>query len=595
LVSLGAIVFLVLGRGGKWAFADHFSKAILFFALLFLIRYRFWWRVLRHPACAGALGFGVWYTVAGIFSLSPVAAWSGITEVWTLLVLAAVGLTTWGEFERKFLSFFFAGVVCVQTVIYVFGLTAFAFFPGNPQYISFWSCAVVFLALSHVLPKGDIASPSAVARWGWAVIGVVAMVGAILLPVRSGLLALSVGFFVFGSVRFGWRGVGGVGIGLILGFYFFSSPVVKRLKFEDPRAYKRTDIWRASLAGVAERPLLGWGPGQFENLYWRHGVPQHDEPVRYEMTTDRAHNELLHYVTESGLLGGLFFLCGFVGLWVSKPAGIRGVGLRSAWAGMGAFAMVNSPLVLPACTVLVGSFAALAPPGRLIHRPFMSFRARRWFVPVLGSFIGLLGLGELSLAVNEGLGVHRLVFLDSTNLQRVESLREKADQELHSGVQSEGLAAETKLRELLRWNPQRADLWRDLGHLKADHRPASRTQEALEDYRHALSLNPRQAPWQFELAKIFARGGDLKSARHALAGAIQNEPHYFDAWLGFGILLRLDGRPREALRWLEALRFKSEGWPLALPGDSGYRRTVLRRDFVLLDQTIALCKKDLGI
>lgn len=595
MASLVAILLLVLGRGGKWAFADHISRAVLLFAVLYVIRRRSLWRVFRHPACAGAIGLGIWYTLAGIFSPSPVASWSGISGVWCGVALVVLGLTTWREFDRMVLECLFAGVVCVQAIINVFGLGSFQFFPGNPQYLGFWSCAVVFLALARAFPREEKTTSLILVRWGWGTVSLLAMVGVIILPIRSGLLALTVGFFVFGSIRFGWRGLLGVGFFLVLCFTFFSPQLVTRFKFEDPHGYKRVDIWRSTFAGVADRPLLGWGPGQFENLYWRHGLPQNDEPVRFEMTTDRAHNDLLQYFAESGIPGGLFALCAFVGLLVSDPRGVRAFGLQAVWASLGAFAMVNSPLVLPACGVLAGCVSVLAYPGRFAQR-IQKFSRSRWgLVPLAGFLVGLLGLGELSLAINEGLGPRRFVFLDSTDLRRVETLRDRADQKLHSGSMGEDVLAEKELRELLRWNPQRADLWRDLGHLEANHRPPSRTREALQDYRSALALAPDKAPWRVEMAQILARGGDLRSARRSLAEAIQSEPHYFDAWLGFGILLRQEGRPEDARKWLETLRRQSTSWPVAASGDSGYRKTILHRETDPLDQTIALCKKDLGL
>lgn len=591
--SLAAIVLLVLGRGGKWVLADHFSRAILFFALLLILRRRSLGQVFRHPACVGTLGFGVWYTLAGILSPSPVAAWSGISGVWCGITLVVLGLTAWREFDRMFLEFLFAGVVCVQAMIDVFGLGPFQFFPGNPQYISFWSCAVVFLAMGKAFPRENKILFSDPVRWGWAAVGLVATVEVLILPVRSGFLALLVGLVIFGSVRFGWRGLAGVGFIAVLCFTFFSSQLVHRLKFEDPHSYKRADIWRSALAGVVDRPLFGWGPGQFENLYWRHGLPQNEDPVRFEMTTDRAHNDLLQYFAESGIPGGLFALWALFGLWVSDPKGSRGVGLRAVWGSLGTFAMVNSPLILPACGALVGCVAVLSPPGRSLRRIPISSRSRRWLVPLVGSMAVLLGVGELALALNEERGPHRFIFLDSFNLRRVETLRDGADQRLHSGLKGDDILAEKELRELLRWNPQRADLWRDLGHLEAHHRDFSRINEALNAYRSALSLAPNKAPWRVEMAQIMVKGGDLPSARRLLAEAIRIEPHYFDAGLGFGILLRQEGRPENAKKWLETLRRQSQFWPTANPGDSGYRKTVLRRDLAPLDETIELCKKDL--
>lgn len=595
MASLLAVVLLVLGRGGKWIFADHFSKAVLFFAFLLIIRRRSLWRVFRHPACVGALGLGMWHSLAGLLSSSPVAAWSGVAGVWSLVVLVFVGLSTWGELERRVFECLFAGTVSLQTILLIlnrfFGFKLFLLFPGNPQYASFWSSAVVFLALAHAFPRGAT-GVSPISRWMWAGVSFLGAVGVFLLPVRSGLMAILAGVLVFGYARFGRRGLIGVGFVLVIAFAFLTpAQMGQRLKLNDPRSFKRVDIWRATLSGLLERPLFGWGPGQYENLYWRHGIPQEEEPVRYEMSTDRAHNDLLQYFAESGIPGGLFALLAFLGLWVSDPKGSRGPGLQAAWAGMGTFAMSNAPLVLPACGALVGCLAALALPGRLARRPLFSYQSRRWIVPVGGAFIGVWGLGEVALAVNEGMGSYRSVMLDSANPRQVEDRRERSEHRLHSGIKDEDVAAEKELKELLRWNPQRAELWRDLGHLQADHRPPSQINDALSAYQRALTLNPRKAPWWVEMAQVLARGGEFKSARWALAETIRHEPRYFDAWLGYGILLRLEGRPEDALNWLRVLRDQSGSWPAAQSGDSGYRQTVLHRD----EKTLQRNLKELGL
>lgn len=588
--SLGSVILLVLGRGGKWFFFDHLSKALLFFSILLLLRRRSSTRFFRHPAVLGGLGLGLWYTLAGFLSPSPVAAWSGVSSLWSILVLVYVGVSTWREFERRFLEWLFAGAAVLQTILLIVGrlrgVDPILIFPGNSQYASFLFCAVVFLALARVFPAGDRLVP-VLTRVGWAGVSFAGIGGLFLLPVRSGLLALLVGALVFGATRFGSRGVIGVGCLLIVCFSVLSkSQISQRLKLDDPRAFKRTDIWRASLAGLGERPLLGWGPGQFENLYWRHGLPQDSEPVRFEMTTDRAHNEFLQYLVESGIPGGLFALLAFFGFFILEPGGARVPGLKAAWASLGAFAMVNSPFALPACGALVGCLGAFASPSRFVIGPRVPSRPPRWILIVALFFFSLMGLGESALAFNEGLGVHRLVLLDSTSPARLEARRLRADQKLHSGMKNGAAEAEKEFKELLRWNPQRAELWRDGGHLKADHGSPVDLNEALADYRHALVLAPHKAPWWMETAQIYARAGDRKSARWALAQAIRNEPFYFDAWLGVGILLHLDGRSGEGLNWLRTLKTQSVSWPLAQSEDSGYRKMILHQDQPGLDKIL---------
>ena len=519
-----------------------------------------------------------------------------------LMGFAVVGVCVWRESHRQFVEGLIVTVVCAQTLFLLlpklFSIPDFFIFPGNPQYASFWACAAAFLALGHGMAirdvsEGEPSSPSLLTRAGWGVVFLLAVGGIFLLPVRSGLWALVVGVLVFGYARFGRRGLAGAGFILILGCLAIPrSRMAHSLKFEEAKSFKRTDIWRASLAGIAERPLLGWGPAQYENLYWQKGLPQNEEPVRFEMTTDRAHNDFLQISAESGVLGGLFALLAMGGLFYSSPKGKRRAGVCAAWAGAGAFALVNSPLALPACGALSGCLAAMAPPGRRPRWVSFDSSVYRRAVAWGGAISILLCLGEVSLAVNEGLGTHRFVSLDSSDPRRVEDRRIKADLALHSGAPAGDVVAEKGLRDLLRWNSHRAELWRDLAHLELDHARPPRWEDGVAHYRQALWLNPHHAPWDVELAQALARQGHLSEARRTLADAIRWEPHYFDAWFGIGFLLRREGRSADAAKWLDTLRRQSKTWPLATPDDSGYRRTVLHQDPGALARLIELCEKD---
>jgi O-antigen ligase len=105
----------------------------------------------------------------------------------------------------------------------------------------------------------------------------------------------------------------------------------------------RAAIYRATLAGIAERPWAGHGAGSFPELVMRHvGGPL---ALGSELV-ERAHNTYLEVAFELGLPGFL--------LWLALPAAVvlrclRGVGERHR--------NVLYPAVGVAATVLVGSHA----------------------------------------------------------------------------------------------------------------------------------------------------------------------------------------------------------------------------------------------
>ena len=72
---------------------------------------------------------------------------------------------------------------------------------------------------------------------------------------------------------------------------------------DDPDRFTRVSIWRASLLMSAERPLAGWGPGQFAHEAPRHNFPLERSPVRYARQFSGAHSLPLTLLAEEGWPG----------------------------------------------------------------------------------------------------------------------------------------------------------------------------------------------------------------------------------------------------------------------------------------------------
>ena len=88
--------------------------------------------------------------------------------------------------------------------------------------------------------------------------------------------------------------------------------VVQRLagsSWSDPSIRTRLRSVPMSLAAVAERPALGWGPENFRVAFDRHYVPE--EPT-LEQWFDHAHNKLADVAVETGLAGIVAYLAIFV-------------------------------------------------------------------------------------------------------------------------------------------------------------------------------------------------------------------------------------------------------------------------------------------
>jgi len=117
-----------------------------------------------------------------------------------------------------------------------------------------------------------------------------------------------------------------IGLGLLLGLALLaggfwlardsqiiqSSPVLSRfagISLDDTTTQSRFLIWQMALKGVAERPILGWGPDNFQLVFSRHYDPQ---MCRQEPWFDRAHNVFVDWLVTTGVVGFLAYLALFV-------------------------------------------------------------------------------------------------------------------------------------------------------------------------------------------------------------------------------------------------------------------------------------------
>lgn len=63
-------------------------------------------------------------------------------------------------------------------------------------------------------------------------------------------------------------------------------------------------IWGIALEGIKERPILGWGQGNFNYVFNEHYVP---ELYRAEAWYDRVHNIVLDWLIAGGIIGAFFY------------------------------------------------------------------------------------------------------------------------------------------------------------------------------------------------------------------------------------------------------------------------------------------------
>ncbi|MBI4515430.1 MAG: O-antigen ligase family protein [Deltaproteobacteria bacterium] len=143
---------------------------------------------------------------------------------------------------------------------------------------------------------------------------------------RGGVLA-ALGGLALGAAAFGvwrraltWRRLAlGAGVFAALALVWLQSPqLIRRFSGElQVTPYSRPSLWRETLVMVRDFPLFGIGLGNFEWLFPRY------QPVGTHTYFDRAHNDYLQLVVESGLLGAGCFAWLFVRFFMLCWRGLR--------------------------------------------------------------------------------------------------------------------------------------------------------------------------------------------------------------------------------------------------------------------------------
>lgn len=105
------------------------------------------------------------------------------------------------------------------------------------------------------------------------------------------------------------------------GFYFRDNPVVKSIpasrifdiSFSTETFRDRTIVWSMAWNGFKDRPIFGWGPENFPEIFYRHYEPRFYRPGGAWF--DRAHSVFFDYLSETGAVGLLSYLSIFVVLF----------------------------------------------------------------------------------------------------------------------------------------------------------------------------------------------------------------------------------------------------------------------------------------
>ena len=191
---------------------------------------------------------------------------------------------------------------------------------GNATYFAIYLFFHLFIVLYYLLKSQQI---------GWKVLyGAIFVFEAFLLfytATRGTILGFLGALLLFGLIQAfvakekKYRVTAFATIALVLilvsSFYFIKDTEFVRnsytlsrfrgISLTDTTTQSRFILWGMALKGVSERPILGWGPENFNLIFSKHYDPR---LWRQEPWFDRAHNVVLDWFTSGGILGLLAYL-----------------------------------------------------------------------------------------------------------------------------------------------------------------------------------------------------------------------------------------------------------------------------------------------
>ncbi len=199
---------------------------------------------------------------------------------------------------------------------------------GNSAYVAAYAIFMLFYAAYLLMSKyrRRLLSFGAWVLWALMAIFFMVFLAAATRGAFLGLIAATVAFLAylaFSSKR--WRkwliaaAVILVALVIVL-IQFKNAPFIKAspisrildISFTAQTFQDRITIWKMAIDGFKERPILGWGPENFLQVFDRHFNPEYFVPAKgFGSWFDRAHNIYLDYLAEIGILGLLSYLAIF--------------------------------------------------------------------------------------------------------------------------------------------------------------------------------------------------------------------------------------------------------------------------------------------
>ena len=323
-----------------------------------------------RPVAAAIAGVSL-AVVSALHASYPLAAALGTLDLLAPLALFLTALRA-GTTERD-LGRLRALVVASTTLQACLALTRWAEGGSVAASQSFLNrshlAAFLIVGFCLSLVPGLIPGAPRSARLLWSALAGIHLLGVFALESRGAIAAVLAALLVSGSLRFGRLSPRGRVFAIVaLLACALAAWAVLNARFArapDPYRYSRLEIWRATGAMIAERPLFGLGPGMFPYVSARFNFPIETGPVRYGRGFQEGHSGYLTLAAEAGVPAALLLLAALAGatvLFLRSPSDssghVHGIGL--VLLALLAQGTVEDLQVRPALTIVPALLAGSA-------------------------------------------------------------------------------------------------------------------------------------------------------------------------------------------------------------------------------------------
>ncbi len=352
----------------------------------------------------------------------------------------------------------------------------------------------------------------------------------------------------------------------------------------------RVRIWGVALKALAERPLTGYGLGNFELAYLKYAFPI-EGAVRYARTTAFAHNDYLQALSEWGWPTAGLLILGFIGVLL-RPRSSHPLAApaKAILLALGTAAFFNPVFKMP-LLVLLGILAVSSlrePVDPELSTPPQDYAKG---VPArLLIYMGLVGLLTLWYGI-------RTRWASQERYDRILKWDKKDAEAWHELAQymksrEEMLFCHRKAVELSPFEPYYVEaLARTLESFPGrDYVP-----EALQAYMTAIHLAPTRAVNDLAVARLLWRSGEVAHTLEWSEKALELEPYYWEAVLWKARALSALGKPTEAVFALKNLKHRQAEFQRtnSVPPRSPYEESILHyEDTVIRQELSRLRSKD---